>query len=54
MHDDRRSTIAACKLAPLFPGGGRQTAPDRTRSRSSSPPNRWWFRESAFDLLGKW
>ena len=40
MHDDRRSTIAAWKLAPFFPGGGRQTAPDRTRSLSSSPPNR--------------
>ena len=40
MQDGRRSTIAACNSAPLFPGGGRQTAPDRTRSRSSCPPNR--------------
>src|SRR5207248_2445399 len=43
IQEQGRSTREACKATPLFPGGGRRTAPVRIRSTSLSPANHNWI-----------
>src|SRR5580700_1406948 len=45
------ATKAACKLAPLFPGGGRQTAPAQIPPQPSAPPR---INPSVMESASRW